>query len=77
MTAMTQFFQGLLGLPLEDAVQRARAAGVEPVVAESCAPRREPAAGEAGGTKRVIRVQQEGNVLRLTVSAFMDGEPRK
>ena len=77
MTAMTQLFQGLLGLPLEDAMQRARAAGVEPVVSESIAPRRDPAAGGAGRTKRVIRVQQQEDVLRLTVSAFMDGEPRK
>ena len=77
MTAMKQLFQGLLGLPLEDALQRVRAAGVEPVVAESCAPRRNAAPDRDGGTRRVIRVQQEGDVLRLTVSAFMDGDPRK
>ena len=74
MTAMTQLFQGLLGLPEEEAVARARAAGVEPVVCRSCAPRRDPAAG----TLRVIRVQQEeGKSLRLTVSAFLDGDPAK
>ncbi|MBR3764591.1 MAG: hypothetical protein IKK57_08620 [Clostridia bacterium] len=71
---MTQLFQGLLGLPEEEAVARARAAGVEPVVCRSCAPRRDPAAG----TLRVIRVQQEeGKSLRLTVSAFLDGDPAK
>ena len=75
MTAMTQLFQGLLGLPEEEAVARARAAGVEPVVCRSCAPRRDPAAG----TLRVIRVQQEeaDKSLRLTVSAFLDGDPAK
>ena len=74
MTSVTQLFQGLLGLPAADAVQRARAAGVEPVVCESRAPRRDAA---AEGTLRVIRVQEDGAGLRLTVSAFMDGDPRK
>ncbi len=73
MSSMTRW-GCLLGLPLEDAVQRARAAGVEPVVSETCAPRR----GEVGAaTHRVIRVVEGEDGLRLVVSAFMDGDPRK
>lgn len=73
MSSMTQW-ESLLGLPLETALERARAAGVEPVVEETCAPRR-AAVGEA--TLRVIRVRGDGASLQLTVSAFMDGDPRK
>ena len=40
MSSMTRW-GCLLGLPLEDAVQRARAAGVEPVVSENGDPRKE------------------------------------
>ena len=74
MASVKQLFQDLLGLPVTDAVARAQAAGVEPVVCQSSAPRRD---ASAGGTLRVIRVQQDEAGLRLTVSAFMDGDPRK
>ena len=73
MSSMTQW-ESLLGLPLETALERARAAGVEPAVRETCAPRR-AAVGDA--TLRVIRVQGDMASLQLTVSAFMDGDPRK
>ena len=73
MASVTQW-QHLLGLPMADAVQRARDAGVEPVIRESCAPRRTPV---ETATLRVIRVQEGGEGLCLTVSAFMDGAPRK
>ena len=65
----------LLGLPLVTALERVRAAGCEPVVRETCAPRRNPVEGAA--TQRVIRVTAGDNGPCLTVSAFMDGNPRK
>ena len=65
----------LLGLPLDKAVETARAWGVEPKVLGTCAPRRkgEEDTGAREGTLRVIRAR-EGE---LTVSAFQDGDPRK
>ena len=67
-------WESLLGLPLDKALETARAWGVEPRVLVTCAPRRK---GEdvavREGTMRVIRAR-EGE---LTVSAFQDGEPRK
>ena len=65
----------LLGLPLDKAVETARAWGVEPKVLVTCAPRRkgEEDTGAREGTLRVIRAR-EGE---LTVSAFQDGDPRK
>ena len=65
----------LLGLPLDKAVETARAWGVEPKVLVTCAPRRkgEDSAEAREGTLRVIRAR-EGE---LTVSAFQDGDPRK
>ena len=65
----------LLGLPLDKAVETARAWGVEPKVLVTCAPRRkgEEDSGAREGTLRVIRAR-EGE---LTVSAFQDGDPRK
>ena len=71
----------LLGLPLDKAVEIARAWGVEPKVLVTCAPRRkgEEDAGTREGTLRVIRVRElkcpEG--VELTASAFRDGDPRK
>ena len=68
-------WQSLLGLPLETALETARAWGVEPKVLVTCAPRRkgEDSAAPREGTLRVIRAR-EGE---LTVSAFPDGDPRK
>ena len=68
-------WQSLLGLPLETALETARAWGVEPKVLVTCAPRRkgEEESGMREGTLRVIRAR-EGE---LTVSAFQDGDPRK
>ena len=71
----------LLGLPLETALQTARAWGCEPKVLVTCAPRRkgEEDSGAREGTLRVIRVR-EGKApdgCELTVSAFQDGDPRK
>ena len=65
----------LLGLPLDKAVETARAWGVEPKVLVTCAPRRkgEDSAEAREGTLRVIRAR-EGE---LTVSAFQEGDPRK
>ena len=65
----------LLGLPLDKAVETARAWGVEPKVLVTCAPRRkgEEDTGAREGTLRIIRAR-EGE---LTVSAFQDGDPRK
>ena len=65
----------LLGLPLDKAVETARAWGVEPKVLVTCAPRRkgEEDAGMREGTLRVIRARAG----ELTVSAFQDGDPRK
>ena len=68
-------WQSLLGLPLETALETARAWGVEPKVLVTCAPRRkgDDSAEPREGTMRVIRVR-EGE---LTVSAFQDGDPRQ
>jgi len=63
----------LLGLPLEIALDKARAWGEEPRVLVTRAPLRrgeEPSPRE--GTLRVIRAR-EGE---LTVSAFQDGAPK-
>ena len=64
----------LLGLPLDKAVETARAWGVEPKVLVTCAPRRkgEEASAVREGTMRVIRAR-EGE---LTVSVFPDGDPK-
>ena len=73
MAPMEQW-QSLLGLPLADALERVRAVGIEALVHESCAPRREPV---PAATQRVIRVSGDAACLRLTVSAFRDGDPEK
>ncbi len=67
-------WESLLGLPLAEALHRARLAGVEPQIVETCAPRR---AAVTEATLRVIRVTGEGQSLSITVSAFEDGDPRK
>lgn len=56
----------LLGLPLEEAVRRSRARGVEPAVVISRAPRRT----EEVGVLRVVRVSEDGRVV--TACAFID-----
>ncbi len=68
-------WESLLGLPLDKALETARAWGVEPKVLVTCAPRRKGEAAEEPreGTLRVIRARAG----ELTVSAFQDGEPRK
>ena len=68
-------WESLLGLPLQTALETARAWGVEPKVLVTCAPRRKGEAdtGTREGTMRVIRAR-EGE---LTVSVFPDGDPRK
>ena len=68
-------WETLLGLPVEIALEKCRASGVEPKVLVTCAPRRkgEEDAMPREGTLRVIRVR-EGEI---TVSAFQDGDPRK
>ena len=68
-------WQSLLGLPLDTALETARAWGIEPKVLVICAPRRkgEEESAVREGTLRVIRAR-EGE---LTVSAFQDGDPRK
>ena len=72
MTSMP--WETLLGLPLDEALRRAQACGVEPKVVMAAAPRRNGGTeSHEGGTPRVIRVH-EGT---LTVSAFQDGDPRK
>ena len=74
-------WQSLLGLPLDKALETARAWGCEPRVLVTCAPRRkgEEDTGAREGTLRVIRARElncpEGG--ELTVSAFPDGDPRK
>ena len=73
MASVTQW-ESLLGLPLQDALQRAEDAGMQVGIRESCAPRRTPI---AAGTLRVIRVQVGEAGLTLTASAFFDGAPRK
>ena len=61
-------WESLLGLPLDQALETARAWGVEPKVLVTCAPRRkgEEDTGMREGTLRVIRVR--GN--ELTASVF-------
>jgi hypothetical protein len=68
-------WESLLGLPLDQALETARAWGVEPKVLVTCAPRRkgEEDTGMREGTLRVIRARAG----ELTVSAFQDGDPRK
>ena len=68
-------WESLLGLPLDQALEAARAWGVEPKVLVTCAPRRkgEEDTGMREGTRRVIRARAG----ELTVSAFQDGDPRK
>ena len=68
-------WQSLLGLPLDKALEAARAWGVDPKVLVTCAPRRkgEEDTGMREGTLRVIRVRE----MELTVSAFQDGDPRQ
>ena len=77
MSTMQQW-ERLLGLPLETALERARAAGVEPVVTRTSAPPRRGGSDEAQQrpTERVIRVHGEDNVLCIVAAAFMDGDPR-
>ena len=68
-------WESLLGLPLQTALETARAWGVEPKVLVTCAPRRkgEEDTGMREGTLRVIRARAG----ELTVSAFQDGDPKK
>ncbi len=73
-------WQSLLGLPLDTALETARAWGCEPRVLVTCAPRRKGEDASArkgtirqGGTPRVIRARE----MEITVSAFQDGDPRK
>lgn len=63
----------LLGLPLEKALELARAWGTDPRVLVTCAPKRrgEEGSAEREGTLRVIRARDG----ELTVSAFQDGAP--
>lgn len=58
--------QQLLGLPLEEALERLRQAGLEAQVVETSAPR-----SRAAGTLRVIRICG----TTLTVSRFQDDFP--
>ncbi len=72
---MDAAWNSLLGLPLEEALARVRAWGVEePKVIVTQAPRRrqEESQGTPQGTLRVLRVKDG----ELTVSAFQDGWPR-
>ena len=68
-------WESLLGLPLDQALETARAWGIEPKVLVTCAPRRkgEEDTGMREGTLRVIRARAG----ELTVSDFQDGDPRK
>ena len=67
-------WSSLLGLPLDTALQTARAWGCEPRVLITCAPRRkgDESAAPREGTLRVIRAREN----ELTVSAFQDGAPK-
>ena len=67
-------WESLLGLPLDQALETARAWGVEPKVLVTCAPRRkgEEASAVREGTMRVIRARE----MELTVSVFPDGDPK-
>ena len=56
----------LLGLPLDEAIRRLYACGVEPAVTISRAPRRP----EGLGAYRVVQVQAEGR--EITACAFVD-----
>ena len=78
MSAMSQW-ECLLGLPLDAALERTRAAGVTPAVLRTAAPARRGQQEDASlrPTERVIRVCEDADGLRLTVSAFMDGDPRR
>ena len=67
-------WEELLGLPLDRALEKLREAGREAIVTQTCAPRRDPV---SGATLRVIRVREIDGSLQLTVSAFMDGDPRQ
>ncbi|MGN0754625.1 MAG: hypothetical protein ACI4ME_09200 [Aristaeellaceae bacterium] len=74
-------WSSLLGLPLEKALETARAWGCEPRVLVTRAPRRKgddappPREGtlRPRGTLRVIRAREN----EVTVSTFMDGDPRQ
>ncbi len=68
-------WESLLGLPLEIALEKARAWGEEPKVLVTRAPQRKGAddAAPREGTLRVIRVRDG----ELTISAFQDGAPKK
>ena len=68
-------WESLLGLPLDKALETARAWGCEPRVLVTCAPRRKGEEDSAvrEGTMRVIRARTG----ELTVSAFQDGDPKK
>ena len=74
-------WESLLGLPLQTALETARAWGVKPKVLVTCAPRRkgEEDTGMREGTLRVIRVREvkAPDGCELTVSAFQDGDPKK
>ena len=74
-------WESLLGLPLDKALETARAWGVEPRVLVTCAPRRkgEEDTGMREGTLRVIRAREvkAPDGCELTVSAFQDGDPKK
>ena len=67
-------WESLLGLPLDQALEAARAWGVEPKVLVTCAPRRkgEEVSAVREGTMRVIRARE----MELTVSVFPDGDPK-
>ena len=54
----------VLGLEVQEAVEKLRAMGVEPEIVTTCAPR----TNREGGTLRVIRVRGR----EITVSAFQD-----
>ena len=56
--------ENLLGLPLDEALERLRAAGLEPNIVESRAPRR-PA---GNGALRVVRIKNGGR--EITVCGF-------
>ena len=68
-------WESLLGLPLDKALETARAWGADPKVLVTCAPRRKGEEDSAvrEGTMRVIRARTG----ELTVSAFQDGDPKK
>lgn len=59
--------QRLLGLPLQEALERLRAQGMEPAVIISKAPRRP----DEVGAFRVVRVRSGGR--EITACAFLEG----